>query len=67
MENYALAGRELTLGFSGGIQNELVLESLFGAFWRPLLGPALENSLLQVDPNKIQKGSKMRTPFLHIF
>ena len=47
-----------------GSKQDLVLESLFGALWRPLLGGALENSWLQGNPKRNAKGgSKMRPPF----
>ena len=38
-----------------GSKNELVLESLFGALWRALLGAALENSWSQGDPKNVQE------------
>ena len=45
-----------------GSKSELVLESLFGAFWRPLLGPALKNSWLQGNPKKCSKGGPKGDP-----
>ena len=39
-----------------GSKNDHVLESLFGAIWRPFLGAALENSWLQGNPERDPKG-----------
>ena len=39
-----------------GSKNELVLESLFGTFWRPFLGGAFENSWLRGSPKSDPKG-----------
>ena len=57
MQNCALAEARAHLRpLHEGSENDLVLESLFGALWRPLLGVALENSWLQVDPKRDPKG-----------